>query len=231
MAEKKQILFFGDSLTWGWVPMENAVPTYRYPPEQRLTAVLARELGDEYEIIVEALSGRTTAVDDPTDPRLNASRYLPSSLASHLPLDLVIFMLGSNDTKVYFDRSPFEIAAGMSLLIDQVAKSAGGVGTAYAAPQVLLVAPPPLGEMPHPWFAELFKGGYEKSRELARHYEALAAFLDIPFLSAGEVMSTDGVDGIHFTAENNEVLGNAIAGKVKEMQFDDNPPAGPSTAS
>ena len=228
---KRRIMCYADSLTWGWVPVENAVPTHRYPYEQRWTGVMAAELGDGYEIVEEALSGRTTAVDDPTDPRLNGASYLPSALASHLPLDLVILLLGTNDTKVYFHRSPFEIAAGVSILIDQIAKSMGGVGTAYPAPQVLLVAPPPLGTMQHTWFAELFRGGLEKSAELAHHYEALATFLGIPFLNAGEVTSTDGVDGIHFTAENNEALGKALARKVEELALGGNAPAGPPTAS
>ena len=231
MAEKKRILFYGDSLTWGWVPVDNAVPTHRYPYEQRLAGVMAAELGDGYEIVEEALSGRTTAVDDPTDPRLNGASYLPSALASHLPLDLVIILVGTNDTKVYFHRTPFEIAAGVLGLIDQIAKSAGGVGTAYPAPQVLLVAPPPLGTFQHTWFAELFRGGLEKSAELAHHYGALATFLGIPFLNAGEVTSTDGVDGIHFTAENNEALGKALARKVEAMALGASAPAGPSTGS
>src|SRR3712207_3327982 len=33
---KRRIMFYADSLTWGWVPVENAVPTRRYPYEQRL---------------------------------------------------------------------------------------------------------------------------------------------------------------------------------------------------
>lgn len=204
-----------------WIPIEGGAPTERYPAEQRLTGAMERELGEDYEIIVEALSGRTTTVDDPTDPRLNGASYLPSALASHLPLDPLFIMLGTNDTKVYFHRSAFEIAAGMSLLVAQVAKSTGGVGTVYPAPKVLLVAPPPLGEMHHPWLSELFKGGHEKSRELARHCEALADFLDVPFLSAGDSISTGGVDGIHLTAENNETLGVALANKVKEIRLDD----------
>jgi len=79
--------------------------------------VLAAQLGDGFDIIEEGLSGRTTDVDDPTDPRLNGSTYLPSALASHLPLDLVIVMLGTNDTKSYFHRTPFEIAMGMAKLL------------------------------------------------------------------------------------------------------------------
>lgn len=215
MAEStKRIMCFGDSLTWGWTPIEEGIPVQRYPFDQRWTGVMVSRLGDGFEIVEEGLSGRTTDVDDPTDPRLNGSAYLPAALATHLPLDLVILMLGTNDTKTYFRRTPFEIAAGMSKLLIQVASSAGGVGTAYPAPQALLVAPPPLSAMPHPWFEGLFDGGHEKTQELAQHYAALADFFNVPFLNAGEVVTTDGVDGIHFSQQNNVDLGHAIADKV-----------------
>ncbi len=48
---------------------------------------MAAALGPGYHIIEEGLSARTTSLDDPNDPRLNGSAYLPSALASHLPLD------------------------------------------------------------------------------------------------------------------------------------------------
>ena len=143
MAEKRSILCFGDSLTWGWIPVKESAPTLRYPYEQRWTGAMAARLGDGYHIIEEGLSARTTSLDDPNDPRLNGSTYLPAALASHLPLDLVILMLGTNDTKSYFHRTPYEIANGMGKLVGQVLTSAGGVGTPYPAPRVLVVAPPP----------------------------------------------------------------------------------------
>jgi lysophospholipase L1-like esterase len=37
------------------------------------------------------------------------------------------------------------------------------------------------------------------------------------FLNAGSVISTDGVDGLHLTADSERKLGSAIAAKVKEM--------------
>ncbi len=83
------------------------------------------ELTRRYASVEEVLSGHTTNVDDPTDPRFNGASYLPAALASHLPLDLFIILLGNNDTKVYFHRNPFEIAAGVSVLISQVVKSMG----------------------------------------------------------------------------------------------------------
>ena len=37
------------------------------------------------------------------------------------------------------------------------------------------------------------------------------------FLDAGSVISTDGSDGLHLTAESERKLGVAVAAKVKEM--------------
>jgi lysophospholipase L1-like esterase len=214
---EKRIMCFGDSLTWGWVPVIEGVPTTRYAPNVRWTGVLQRELGSGYTIIEEGLSARTTSLDDPTDPRLDGSAYLPSALASHLPLDLVILMLGTNDTKAYFHRTPFEIAAGMSKLVGQVLSSGGGVGTVYPAPLVLIIAPPPLREMPHAYFRALFGGAHEKSAQLGEIYGALADFMKVNFLDAGSVLSTDGVDGIHFTEANNSALGKAVAAKIRAI--------------
>lgn len=217
MTEQKSILCYGDSLTWGWIPVIEGAPTFRYEFKDRWTGAMAAQLGEGYHIIEEGLSARTTSLDDPNDPRLNGSAYLPSALASHLPLDLVIVMLGTNDTKSYFRRTPYEIANGMAKLVGQIGGSAGGVGTPYPAPKVLVVAPPPLAPMPHPYFDGMFEGGHEKTAALAGQYRAMADFMKVGFFDAGSVVSTGGCDGIHFTVENNMALGKALAAKVTAL--------------
>ncbi len=217
MADRKRVMCFGDSLTWGWVPTVAGAPTTRYTVEERWTGVMAKALGADFEILEEGLSARTTNIDDPTDARLNGSNHLPAALASHFPLDLVVVMLGTNDTKAVFRRTPFEIANGLSKLLVQILTSAGGVGTVYGAPKVLVVCPPPLAEMPHVWFQGVFEGGAEKTRQLPKHYQALSSFFGIPCIDAGEIMSTNGCDGIHFTAADNTILGTALAAKVSEI--------------
>lgn len=214
MKQKKRVMCFGDSLTWGWVPVMEGQPTERYPYDERWTGVLASNLGDEFEIIEEGLSARTTCLDDPIDPRTNGSTYLPAAIASHFPLDLVIVMLGTNDTKAYFHKSPFEIAVGMSKLVGQILGSAGGVGTTYPAPRALVIAPPPLATIRDPWFESVFRGAHNKTIELAEHYKDLASHLNVHFLNSGDYVSTEGADGIHFTKENNIVLGQCVAKKV-----------------
>ncbi|GGL92541.1 SGNH/GDSL hydrolase family protein [Nakamurella endophytica] len=217
--DPRTVLCFGDSLTWGWVPTEQGAPSRRYGRGVRWTGVLADRLGPGYAVVEEGLNGRTTTADDPLDPRLNGSAHLPAALASHLPLDLVVLMLGTNDSKAYFHRTPFDIATGMAALVGQVVSAAGGV-TSYPAPEVLVVAPPALSAMPDPWFQEVFRGGEEKTRQLAQVYRAMAEFAKVPFFDAGSVITTDGVDGVHFTEENNRVLGEALATVVVDVLAD-----------
>jgi enterochelin esterase-like enzyme len=57
----------------------------------------------------------------------------------------------------------------------------------------------------------------EKSQNLPELYEAVAKMGGAEFLNAGSVISTDGVDGLHLTAESEKKLGVAVAAKVKEM--------------
>ncbi|GBQ82511.1 SGNH/GDSL hydrolase family protein [Asaia krungthepensis] len=213
----RHILCFGDSLTWGWKPVPAGTPSTRYDYAQRWTGVMARALGEGYRVIEEGLSARTTSIDDPNDPRLDGSAYLPAALASHMPLDLVVIMLGTNDTKAVYRRTPHEIARGMARLVTQVAKSAGGVGTAYPAPALLIVAPPALKPIPGAWLAAEFEGAHPKSEKLAQSYRALAEATGAHFLDAGAHITTEGSDGVHFTPENNHVLGEALARKIGEI--------------
>ena len=217
MQATRNILCFGDSLTWGWIPVAEGAPTSRYPYHERWTGVMATQLGVGHCVIEEALSARTTTADDPLDPRLNGSLYLPSSIASHLPIDLVIILLGTNDTKVFFDRTPFDISIGMAKLVGQVLASAGGIGTVYPAPKCLVVAPPPIAPIPNAFFRGMWEGAAEKSKKLSAAYQAMAEYMQVDFLDAGDHVVTEGCDGIHLTVENNRDLGLAMARKAAEI--------------
>ena len=184
-------------------------------------AVMAARLGSAVELVEEALSGRTTDLDDfeidlPSahlrGAIFNGAKLLPAILASHLPLDLVIIMLGTNDLKIRFKRSPQKIAMASLGLARLIAECEGGVATVYPTPKVLLVAPPPLGTSFHD--PEEWGGSHEKSLELGSAFRDAAAAANLPFLDAGEVITTDGMDGIHFSAEAQVKLGEAVAKKV-----------------
>ena len=194
---RKRILVFGDSNSWGFVPCKANESTTRYDAFTRWPAVMAARLGSGFELVEEALSGRTTDLDDSQidlpsahlrGAVFNGAKILPAILASHLPLDLVIIMLGTNDLKTRFNRSAQQIAKAALGLVRLIAECEGGVATIYPAPKVLLVAPPPLGTSfyePEQW-----AGSHEKSLELGSALRDAAAVANLPFLDAGEVIAT-----------------------------------------
>ena len=219
MAERR-VLCFGDSNTWGFVPVETP-PSTRFARAQRWPHVMAAALGDDMTVIEEALNGRTTDAADPLHPQLggaglDGSAYLPAALASHLPLDAVVIMLGTNDLKPHFARAPERIAAGAKRLLDCARILDGGIGTGYPNPRLLLICPPPLGQL-SPHFLPVFAGGVEKSRALSPLYAAAARAAGAAFLDAGTVITTDGVDGVHVSAEMQRRLGLAVAEVLRPL--------------
>jgi len=208
----KRILCFGDSNTWGYVPLSQLE---RFPEEVRWTGVLQSELGDGFRVIEEGQNGRTTVFDDPYESICkNGSRHLPVLLESHKPLDLVVIMLGTNDLKTHLGQNARTIAAGAGVLVDRVLAS--DAGPAFGAPQVLLIAPARLANAQCP-FGHKFDGVYESSAQFAEAYQEVAELRGVPFLNAAEFVTVPETDCIHFDAAGHAALGRAVAAKVKEI--------------
>ncbi|MGA2640810.1 MAG: GDSL-type esterase/lipase family protein, partial [Spirochaetia bacterium] len=108
----REILCFGDSNTWGYDPVTQG----RFPGDVRWTGVLQAALGPGFRVIEEGLNGRTTVWEDPVEGDKMGKRHLPPCLESQAPLDLVVLMLGTNDTKERYSAPPADIAAGVGVL-------------------------------------------------------------------------------------------------------------------
>lgn len=213
----KNILCFGDSNTWGFIP-ESITESYprRHPHDVRWTGVLARELGEGFRIIEEGQNGRTTVHDDPFALVRNAKAVLPAVLESHKPLDLVVLMLGTNDLKNVFGVSPSEIAAGAKILVQTVLGSDAGL--AAKPPRLLLMCPPTIGQLSHlPDLEAKLTDAQARSQQLPKHYEAVAATLGCAYLNTQEIITPSPVDGIHLDAAAHQKLGKAVAEKIKAL--------------
>lgn len=230
-TEKIKIMCYGDSNTFGWMPVEIGAPTTRYPSDVRWTGILQKELGDQYQIIEEGLNGRTAGVDDyanglsdaiSKDLNLNGRPTLLPILKSQLPVDLVVIMLGTNDVKYYLEQTPEQIAVSMEKLATLVNESVQKETEwmQYEAPKVLIIAPVPVIQGKAAGLNELFQGGDVPSKELAKLYEEVANKTGAEFFDAASLIPVaDGVDGIHLTPEAHNKLGIALAEKIKSMQI------------
>ena len=201
----KTILCYGDSNTWGFDPATGQ----RYHRATRWPGVLQASLGSEYEVIAEGMCGRTTVFDDPVVEGRNGRTYLSPCLASHKPIDLVVIMLGTNDLKYMFGVGAFEVASGAGALVDIVRRSEAGPDG--GSPGVLLVCPAPIASLETSQYKEGFREAREKSRQLAPHFEAIAAEKGCGFLDAGTVIESSPIDGIHLEAAAHRALGQAVS--------------------
>lgn len=206
---KKTVLCYGDSNTWGWNPATQE----RFPEDVRWPGVCRSNLGADYTVIEEGLSGRTTVWDDPIEGHKNGKTYFVPCLESHKPLHLVVIMLGTNDLKGRFSVSGYDIANAAGVLVDIAQKSE--TGPAGGPPEVLLVSPPPVGKLTE--FLDMFVGAVEKSRSFTQQYRRVAEEYGCALLDASHFVSTSDVDGIHLEADAHQALGEAIAGRIKHL--------------
>ncbi|MBR5881901.1 MAG: hypothetical protein IKY97_00235 [Mailhella sp.] len=225
----RRILCFGDSNTFGWIGRLDG-PTRRFPSDIRWTGRLTSLLGPDYEIIEEGLGGRTlrdhftvgSGVSVP-GAGLCGKDYLPACLLSHLPLDAVVIMLGSNDMKSALGHSEHDIAEGMAELADIVLSFPWEGLLDYPCPRLLIVSPPYIGKRKMELAGERYVDAPRKSRALSSLYQDLADRLNISFLDAASCLTDEpageahGPDGMHLSESDHAKLALAMAEKLKKM--------------
>lgn len=202
----KHMLCFGDSNTWGHNPEAEKESELRYNQNQRWTGKLAQTLQKKWTVIEEGLCGRSTVFEDPLFPICSGARALPVCLRSHQPLDLIIFMLGTNDSRTIFHANVKEIGRGMEHLI-KIAQSLESYDI-KRIPEILLIAPPHLSDnLKHTSFYGIYdEKSAEKLQALGEVYKELARQYNCMYLDAGEYVKELGSDGIHLSEAGHEKL-------------------------
>lgn len=211
----KTILAYGDSLTFGADPVVNGG---RHAFEDRWPTRLEIGLGGKARVIAEGLNGRTTGFDDHlSGADRNGVRILPTLLASHKPLDLVIFLLGTNDLKPTIHGNALTASYGIRRLLQVV--RGHFIQPVDVMPEILVVAPPHLCATRDADAAIHFGGdaAIDQSRKLAEFYGQRAQEYGAHFFDAATVSKTDPADGVHLDAANTRAIGDALAPLVKNI--------------
>ena len=210
---KKRILCFGDSNTWGYMPTGG-----RYDEDTRWTMRMQQLLGADYTVIEEGLNGRTCVFDDPVEGGYKSgAAYLPVCLMSHSPLDALVIMLGSNDTKMRFNMNAKTIGEGIMQLV-RLARLYG-FNAEGNPPRILIVAPAPFTEsVERAGHAQCFgPNARQITMELAREYARLGKLLRCDFFDAAGIAGVSPIDGVHLTRDGHLQLATALAEKLRGM--------------
>jgi lysophospholipase L1-like esterase len=208
----KNVLAFGDSLTWG----ADASTGGRHSFEDRWPNALAAALDGQARVFAEGLNGRTTIFDDYSIPtERNGAKALPMLLATHEPLDLVIIFLGTNDMRSHICGNAAGSAMGIARLINIVKTFAYKPG--HNVPKVLVMSPPLVSAGEDALFNDVMSGAEALSKEYAAQYALVCEREEVAFFDVSRIVKTDPVDGVHLTAKDTRAIGESIAPVVKEV--------------
>ena len=210
-----RVLCFGDSNTHAAPADDPESP--RLAADQRWTGVLQGLLGDRFDVIEEGLNGRTTDLDYDDRPGCNGRPYFPPCLLSHQPLDLVLIMLGTNDLKACFDRTPQGIADALGGYLDDI--TANGTDRLGRTPAVVLVSPIWIDSSASLYVdvtaANYDATGVARSRELGPVLRRVAEDRGVGYADAASVAHA-GADGLHLTPDSHQRLAELLAVTVTQ---------------
>ena len=213
---KKHIVCFGDSNTHGYCadPNDSADRTDRFNEDERWTCLLQKALGEEYLVLEEGLSGRTTVFSDPLHECMSGLDVIYSTLMSHEPVDLLIIMLGTNDCKTRYRASASVIAKGL----DQVIRKARQNASRHF--DLLVISPIHLGVGvgDADFDPEFDAASVAVSRNLANEYRKIAPQNHAAFLNASDFAAPSVTDREHMDEKGHAALADAIYNKILALQ-------------
>jgi lysophospholipase L1-like esterase len=206
----KQILVYGDSLSWGIIPGTRC----RLPFSERWPGILEGILvsrGRPVRVIEDCLNGRRTVWDDPFKPGRKGIAGLEQRIEVNSPLALVALMLGTNDFQSTHQNNASHSAQGIASLVRAVRRAP--IEPDMPVPPILIIAPPragtPIGTM-----SEKFAEARAKAEGLGEAYAAIAAEMSCAFFDAGLIVAASPIDGVHLDAGQHDILGRALADPV-----------------
>lgn len=210
----KNILCYGDSITWGYVPGSGE----RWDENQRWPMLLQKQLGSEFHVIENGINGRTTAFDRMEhEGYLNGVEGLGYALLSSKPLDLVIVLLGLNDLMV---TDSFTSARGLKKLCNRILNANVIYNFSspvfHQKPKLLIISP---HVMKRADSEEQYNADFRiaESLQFSKRTKAVAEELGVYWMDSAEIVEASPVDGLHLSAESNVLLANAVTEKVREI--------------
>lgn len=209
-----RILFYGDSNTWGY----DAQSGLRYT--DRFTALIQKACLED-EIIEEGLCGRTICHEDPYSfEQRNGTKTVSMVIKTHVPLDLIVIMLGTNDAKrVYGTNAASSIEKGMDMLLHEV-MDPENYKHASKKPKILVLCPPKM----HPGFrdreftwANFSEEGYRIIENMKEPLKRVCEKWKVDFYDLEDVVAGE-FDALHLDLQGHQKIAEKLIPKLGEYR-------------
>ena len=209
----RQILVYGDSLSWGVIPSTRQ----RFEFRKRWPGVMEHELlnvGESVRVVEDCLNGRRTTMEDPFKPGRNGLVGLEQRIEINSPLSLVIVALGTNDFQSMHQFDALQSAQRIGAIISSIRSAP--IEPGLEVPEILVLAPPRLQSAKGD-IADKFVGAENEAVGLCAAIEDVVRDAGCHFFDAGSVTERSKVDGVHLDEDQHHRLGIALATEVKRI--------------
>ena len=214
-VEPITVLCYGDSNTYGYDPISGK----RHGENVRWPMVLQKLLGSRYRIVEEGCNGRTVYNEVEDAPWKTGPYGLKTILNSHKPINLLVFMLGTNDLKNLYDSSAQNVADAMLEMMNESA--AFLLEQQEFVPEFLLIAPPEISDRIEgsPFGDEFDSDSADRSMSLATTLRRAAMNFNFEgkrchFLNAAAYVEPSKHDCLHLDPDQHHRLAKVIYEKI-----------------
>lgn len=194
----KNILCFGDSNTYGYIPGSGK----RYSVDIRWTSLLSRMLGTDFNVIEAGCNNRTFIAESLDGDKQTGYKYIHKYFSQNI--DMIILALGINDVQKVYNLTLDEIERRIKDIIKIIRVNAHS--------EIILFSPPILSsKILDGHFSVLFdKTSVEKSKELPSMYLSVANKTDCHFFDVNNIISVSSVDGLHYESKEHKFLAESL---------------------
>lgn len=201
----KKIICFGDSNTFGFNPKDGS----RYDSDARWTSLLAKNLGDGFEIIEEGCNNRTGFFQNPDGHMQSGQRYLPECLKKHKNFDIIIVALGTNDLQKKFMIDESIAKDGLKNLITIIREFNKNASIIVIPPIVLCE------NILEGYFSCQFdEESIKASCWIQKTYEMFVKDSNCKLLDLNKYVKPSDIDGLHFDKESHKIIAEKISAQI-----------------
>lgn len=201
----KNILCYGDSNTFGYNPKDNT----RYDDNIRWTALLQKNLGEEYKIINEGMPNRTGFIDNPDGVMFSAQKHFPLTLSNLGSVYALILAIGTNDLMFKYNITFDTVEKGLNNLIKTAKEKTNNI---------IIIPPVKLKDsVLNGFFCSMFdKTSIEKSKEIGEIYKRSARENHCLYFDINEFTEPSDLDGLHYDENSHKLLADKLTEVIRK---------------